>query len=63
VPLGVGQDSILDRVIVDKNARIGRGVRLVNQDHVENADGEHYFIRNGIIVIPKDAVIKDGTVV
>jgi glucose-1-phosphate adenylyltransferase len=63
VPLGVGEDSILDRVIVDKNARIGRGVRLVNQHHVEQADGEHYYIRNGIIVIPKDAVIKDGTVV
>jgi len=63
VPLGIGQDSILDRVIVDKNARIGRGVRLVNQDHVENADGENYYIRNGIIVIPKGAVITDGTVV
>ena len=63
VPLGVGQDSILDRVIVDKNARIGRGVRLVNTDHIEHADGENYSIRNGIIVIPKNAVIKDGTVV
>jgi len=63
VPLGVGQDSILDRVIVDKNARIGRGVRLVNQRHVEHEDGENYSIRNGIIVIPKGAVIKDGTVV
>jgi glucose-1-phosphate adenylyltransferase len=63
VPLGVGQDSILDRVIVDKNARIGRGVRLVNQEHVEHADSENYYIRNGIIVIPKDAVIKDGTIV
>jgi glucose-1-phosphate adenylyltransferase len=63
VPLGVGQDSILDRVIVDKNARIGRGVRLVNAAHVEHADGENYSIRNGIIVIPKGAVIKDGTII
>ncbi|MEI6669974.1 MAG: glucose-1-phosphate adenylyltransferase [Acidobacteriota bacterium] len=63
VPLGIGQDSILDRVIVDKNARIGRGVRLVNEQHVENADGENYAIRNGIIVIPKNAVIEDGTVI
>ena len=63
VPLGIGQDSVLDRVIVDKNARIGRGVRLVNQRHVEHEDGENHFIRNGIIVIPKGAVIKDGTVV
>ena len=63
VPLGIGQDSVLDRVIVDKNARIGRGVRLVNERHVENADAENYCIRNGIIVVPKGAVIKDGTVV
>jgi glucose-1-phosphate adenylyltransferase len=63
VPLGIGQDSILDKVIVDKNARIGRGVRLVNQHHVEHADAENYSIRNGIIVIPKGAVIKDGTVI
>jgi len=63
VPLGIGQDSVLDRVIVDKNARIGRGVQLVNAKHVENADGDNYYIRGGIIVIPKGAVIRDGTVV
>ena len=63
VPVGIGQDSVLDRVIVDKNARIGRGVRLVNERHVEHEDGENYFIRNGIIVIPKGAVVKDGTAV
>jgi glucose-1-phosphate adenylyltransferase len=63
VPLGIGQDSVLDRVIVDKNARIGRGVRLVNERGVQEADGPNYFIRNGIIVVPKGAVIPDGTVV
>ncbi|MCX6552940.1 MAG: glucose-1-phosphate adenylyltransferase, partial [Acidobacteria bacterium] len=56
VPLGIGQDSVLDRVIVDKNARIGRGVRLVNEKHVQDADGDSYYIRNGIIVVPKNAV-------
>jgi glucose-1-phosphate adenylyltransferase len=63
VPLGVGQDAILDRVIVDKNARIGRGVRLVNERGVDHEDGPGWAIRNGIIVVPKDAVIPDGTVV
>lgn len=63
VPLGIGQDSVLDRVIVDKNARIGRGVRLVNEKKVQEADGENYFIRSGIIVVPKNAVIKDGTII
>lgn len=63
VPLGVGQDSVLDRVIVDKNARIGRGVRLVNARGVDHEDGPNYYIRSGIVVIPKDGVIPDGTVV
>jgi glucose-1-phosphate adenylyltransferase len=63
IPLGIGQDAVLDRVIVDKNARIGRGVRLVNERGVDHADGQGWAIRNGIIVVPKGAVIPDGTVV
>jgi glucose-1-phosphate adenylyltransferase len=63
VPLGVGMDSTLDRVIVDKNARIGRGVRLVNERGVQDADGENYYIRSGIIIVPKGAVVPDGTIV
>ena len=63
VPLGVGMDSMLDRVIVDKNARIGCGVRLVNERRVQEADGDDYYIRGGIIIIPKGAVVPDGTIV
>jgi glucose-1-phosphate adenylyltransferase len=61
--LGIGRDVVLDRVIVDKNARIGNGVRLVNDRQVQEADGEGYYIRNGVIIVPKDGVIRDGTVV
>lgn len=61
--LGLGRDVVLDRVIVDKNARIGDGSRLVNDKGVEEADGNGYYIRNGIIVVPKDGVIAPGTVV
>jgi glucose-1-phosphate adenylyltransferase len=61
--LGIGCDVVLDRVIVDKNARIGDGVRLVNEAGVEHRDGDGYYIRNGIIVVPKDGVIKAGTAV
>jgi glucose-1-phosphate adenylyltransferase len=61
--LGIGRDCLLDRVIVDKNARIGDGSRLVNEKGVDHADGDGYFIRSGIIVVPKDGVIKPGTVV
>lgn len=61
--LGIGRNVVLDRVIVDKNARIGDGARLVNEAGVEHADGDGYYIRDGIIVVPKDGVIKAGTVV
>jgi glucose-1-phosphate adenylyltransferase len=61
--LGVGRDVVLNRVIIDKNARIGDGARLVNEKNVENADGNGYYIRGGIIVVPKGGIIPAGTVV
>jgi glucose-1-phosphate adenylyltransferase len=63
VPLGIGGNAELDRVIVDKNARIGEGARLVNAAGVQEADGNGYYIRNGIIIVPKDGVIPPGFVV
>ena len=59
--LGIGRDVVLDRVIVDKNARIGDCVRLVNEQNVQEADGDGYYIRSGVIVVPKDGVIRPGT--
>jgi len=61
--LGVGRDVVLDRVIIDKNARIGEGARLVNERNVDHADGDGYYIRGGIIVVPKNGVIRPGVVV
>jgi glucose-1-phosphate adenylyltransferase len=61
--LGIGHDVVLDRAIIDKNARIGNGARLVNEKNVEHADGDGYYIRGGIIVVPKGGVIQPGTVV
>jgi glucose-1-phosphate adenylyltransferase len=60
LPMGVGPDVQLERVIVDKNARIGAGARLVNTRQVAEHDGDGYYIRNGIIVVPKDGVIPAG---
>jgi glucose-1-phosphate adenylyltransferase len=59
--LGVGRDVVLDRVIVDKNARIGDGAQLVNESGVEHADGDGYYIRDGVIIVPKDGIVKPGT--
>jgi glucose-1-phosphate adenylyltransferase len=61
--LGIGRDVTLDRVIVDKNARIGDGARLVNTAGVDHADGDGYCIRNGVIIVAKDGVIAPGTTV
>jgi len=60
IPLGIGRDVVLDGVIVDKNARIADGVKLVNEAGVEEADGDGYFIRSGVIVVPKGAVVRTG---
>ena len=61
--LGLGRDVVLDRTIVDKNARIGDGARLVNERGVEFEDGDGYYIRGGIIIVPKGGVISPGRVV
>jgi glucose-1-phosphate adenylyltransferase len=58
--LGIGRDVILDRVILDKNARIADSVRLVNQAGAEHADGDGFYIRNGIIIVPKGATVGSG---
>lgn len=61
--IGIGRNSIIKRAIVDKNARIGKNVKLGNERGVEEEEGENYFIRDGIIIIPKNEIIKDGTVI
>jgi glucose-1-phosphate adenylyltransferase len=61
--IGVGEDSVVTGAILDKNARIGRGVRIVNEAGVQEKDGDGYFIRDGIVLVPKNGVIPDGTVI
>ena len=65
VPLGIGANTIIQRAIIDKNARIGRNVRMLNQDRVQEGNREDlgFVIRNGIIVVIKNATIPDGTVI
>ena len=65
VALGIGSDTIIRRAIVDKNARIGCNVQIVNKDRVEEADRENlgFYIRSGIVVTLKGAIIPDGTII
>jgi glucose-1-phosphate adenylyltransferase len=62
-PVGIGGDSVIERAIVDKNARVGRGVRILNEAGVKEADGDGYYIRDGIVIVPKGGVVHDGTAI
>jgi glucose-1-phosphate adenylyltransferase len=61
--IGIGKNTVIRRAIIDKNVRIGRDVKLLNDKAVETADGPNrsYYIREGIIIVPKGALIPDGT--
>ncbi len=63
--VGIGEGTVVRRAIIDKNARIGKNAKLLNEAGVSEAEGPNgsYFIRDGIIIVPKNAVIPDGTVV
>jgi len=61
--LGIGRNVVLDKVIIDKNASIGDGARLVNEAGVHHADGDGYYIRGGIVIVPKGATIASGTTI
>ena len=65
VPMGIGADSMIRNAIIDKNARIGRKVQIINKDRVSEASREDqgFFIRSGIVVIMKNALIPDRTVI
>ncbi len=61
--IGIGADVEIRNAIVDKNARIGRGARLVNRNGVLSESADNHMIVDGVIVVPKDAVIPDGAVI
>jgi len=61
--LGIGENTVVERAIVDKNTRVGRDVRIVNKAGIQEIDAENYHIRDGIVIIPKSAVVPDGTVI
>ncbi|MEX1259472.1 MAG: sugar phosphate nucleotidyltransferase, partial [Balneolaceae bacterium] len=59
--MGIGQRCYLSRTIVDKNARIGNDVKIVGGSHLEDGKYENYYVVDGIVIIPKNGVIPDGT--
>jgi len=61
--IGIGHGSVIERTIVDKNARIGDGVRISPEGKPANFDGPNFFVRDGLVVIPKNAIVPDGTII
>ncbi len=63
--IGIGPNSLIRNAIIDKNARIGARVQIINQNQVQEAQREDqgFYIRDGIVVILKNARIPDGTVI
>jgi glucose-1-phosphate adenylyltransferase len=59
-PIGIGRNCTIDRAIIDKNARIADGVVITPEGKPTDLDASNYFIRDGIVVVPKNAVIPAG---
>ena len=61
--IGIGTNTLIRRAIIDKNVRIGKNVKLLNSGGIENYDDPNgsFFIREGIIIVPKGATVVDGT--
>jgi len=60
IPIGIGRNCVIDRAIIDKNARIADGVVITPEGKPVNFDAENYYIRDGIVVIPKNAAVPPG---
>ncbi len=65
IPMGIGENTKISRAIIDKNAHIGRNVKIVNKDNVEESNREEdgFYIRSGIVVVLKNAVIPDDMII
>jgi glucose-1-phosphate adenylyltransferase len=61
IPIGIGQNCLVSRAILDKNCRIGNNVRIVGHESLPDAETETYCTRDGIVVVKKNAVIPDDS--
>ncbi|MEJ5284371.1 MAG: glucose-1-phosphate adenylyltransferase [Brevinematia bacterium] len=63
IPMGIGENTIIKNAIIDKNCRIGKNVKIVNESGILNKEEANYSIVDGIIVVTKNSVIPDGTII
>jgi len=61
--IGIGHNCIITGAIIDKNARIGNHVKIINQKNRKHFEGDNYTIKDGVVIIEKNAAIPDKTVI
>jgi len=61
--VGVGDGTVIEGAILDKDCRVGCDVKIINQGKQQEGEGKNFVIRDGVVVIPKGAVVPDGTVI
>jgi glucose-1-phosphate adenylyltransferase len=59
--IGIGKGSVIRKAIIDKNAHIGEDVHIINEERIQNFDGSGYYIRDGIVIVPKNGIVQSGT--
>lgn len=63
VDIGISENTIIKNAIIDKNARVGRNCKITNETKIKHFDNNNYYIRDGIVIVPKDGEIADNTVI
>ena len=61
--MGIGQRCYISNCIIDKNVCIGNDVRIVGGNHLEDGDHKYHYVRDGIVIVKKNTVIPDGTII
>ena len=62
-PIGIGRNTVIENAIIDKNARIGNDVHISPAGKPENVDHALYYVRDGIVIVPKNGVVPHGTAI
>ena len=61
--VGIGTNTSIENAIIDKNARIGNNVIITTRDKPDHVDHPLYYVRDGIVIIPKNGIVPHGTVI
>ena len=63
IPMGIGKDCYIENAIIDKHARVGDNVLIRGHHKLKDEEQEHYVIKKGIVVLNKNAIIPDGSII